>query len=130
MNGDGNRRVLVVEDEPDMALLVTTILEDAGYQVLAAGDGRQGLAVLEREHPDLILLDMKMPVMNGWEFAKVLRERFENHPPIVVFTAAENAALTASEIGADGYIGKPFDLDQFLSYVGRFFNNGRHAANG
>ncbi|TAK27878.1 MAG: response regulator [Chloroflexota bacterium] len=128
MNGDTDRCVLVVEDEPDMALLVTTILEDSGYRVLAAGDGRQGLAVLECAHPDLILLDMKMPVMNGWEFAKALHERYKNHPPVVVFTAAENAARTASEIGADGFIGKPFDLDQFISYIGRFFDDSSHAA--
>jgi len=125
-----DRCVLVVEDEPDMVLLVTTILEDAGYRVLSAGDGQQGLAVLEREHPKLILLDMKMPIMNGWEFAKALRERYNSHPPVVVFTAAENAARTASEIGADGHVGKPFDLDQFLAYVGRFFKNGNHSVEG
>jgi CheY-like chemotaxis protein len=69
--------------------------------------------------PGMILLDMRMPVMNGWEFAREFRTRYENPCPIVVVTAAENARARAEEIGADGWLAKPFDLQDVLDTVAR-----------
>jgi DNA-binding response OmpR family regulator len=106
--------VLVVEDDPDLLALVEMILRDAGYRVATAPDGRSALARVAEEMPALVLLDMRMPVMSGWEFAREFRARHGRAAPIVVVTAAENARARADEIGADGWLEKPFDLDDVL----------------
>lgn len=106
--------ILVVEDDPDLLALVDMILSDAGYRVRTAGDGRAALARVTEEMPALVFLDMRMPVMNGWEFAREFRARHGRAAPIVVVTAAENARERAEEIGADGWLAKPFELDDVL----------------
>jgi CheY-like chemotaxis protein len=116
--------VLVVEDDPDLLALVEMILVDAGYRVRTARDGRAALDRVGEEMPALILLDMRMPVMNGWEFAREFRARHERAAPIVVVTAAENARARAEEIDADGFLAKPFDLDDVLSAVERHAGRG------
>ena len=112
--------VLIVEDDPDLLSLVAMILRDAGYDVAAAEDGLQALARVEERMPGVILLDMRMPVMNGWEFAREYRARFARAAPIVVVTAAEDARARAQEIGADAWLEKPFDLDDVVRTVARF----------
>lgn len=112
-------RVLVVEDDSDLATLLELVLQDAGYRVRTAPHGRAALERVAEEVPALILLDMRMPVMNGWEFAQEFRARYGRACPIVVVTAAENARARAEEIGADGWLAKPFDLDDVLATVGR-----------
>src|SRR5436190_12173289 len=92
--------VLVVDDEPDLLEIVATVLADEGYRVLTARDGLEALQALTRELPGLILLDMKMPRMNGWEFAREFRAQYDDQIPIVVLTAAQDAQRRASEIGA------------------------------
>ncbi len=116
---DPARRVLVVEDDPDLSSLLEVILCDAGYRVLTAADGLQALERVAQEMPGLILLDMRMPRMNGWEFAREFHARHGRAAPIVVVTAAENAKLRAQEIGADGYLEKPFELEDVLRLVAR-----------
>ncbi len=111
------RTVLVVDDDPDILSIISFVLEEEGYRVVTAGDGREGLEAAEREMPDLILLDMKMPIMNGWEFAREFHARYDSKVPLVVLTAAEDAKRRAQEIGAVGWIGKPFDLDELVSIV-------------
>ena len=111
--------VLVVEDDPDLATLVQLIVADAGYEVATAADGAEALQRVAEGMPGLILLDMRMPVMNGWEFAREFRARHGQAAPIVVVTAAENARLRAEEISADGWLEKPFDLDDVLRVVAR-----------
>jgi CheY-like chemotaxis protein len=114
------RTVLVVEDDRDLRSLVELALTSAGYRVETATDGRAALAQVDREMPGLILLDMKMPGMNGWEFADAFRARFDASAPIVVLTAAREAAERAADVRADGHLGKPFDLDDLFAIVGRF----------
>jgi DNA-binding response OmpR family regulator len=114
------RDVLVVEDDPDLSALMEMILVDAGFTVRCAGDGRQALARCAEKLPALVLLDMRMPVMNGWEFAREFRARHVRAAPIVVVTAAENARLRAEEIGADGWLEKPFELEDVVAIAGRF----------
>jgi CheY-like chemotaxis protein len=111
--------VLVVEDDMDLLALVEMILLDAGYRVRTARDGRAALDRIGEEMPDVILLDMRMPVMNGWEFAREFRARHGHAAPIVVVTAAENARARAEEIQADGFLAKPFDLADVLGAVER-----------
>lgn len=112
-------RVLVVEDDRDLRDLMTLALEGDGYRVERARDGREALEIVDERMPDLILLDMRMPAMNGWEFARNFHERYDHQRPIVVVTAAANAGQRAEEIGADGYVAKPFDLEELLGEVHR-----------
>jgi len=113
-------RVLVVDDNEDILSLLALILEGEGYRVETAADGREGLEAVGRGMPDLILLDMKMPVMDGWEFAREYRAKYDRGgAPIVVLTAAADAKKYAGEIGAAAWIGKPFDLDALLDIVQR-----------
>ena len=114
------KAVLVVEDDPDMRQLVEEILTDEGYRVQTAGDGQAALEEVARELPAMILLDMRMPRMNGWEFARAFRERYGRRAPIVVLTAAADAGQRAAEIEADGYLGKPFELNDLVRTVGKF----------
>lgn len=112
--------VLVVEDDPDLLALVEMILCDAGYAVRTASDGRMALDRIAERMPALILLDMRMPGMNGWEFAREFRARHGRGAPIVVVTAAENARARAEEIAADGWLAKPFDLEDVLTAAARW----------
>ncbi len=111
-------RVLVVDDDEDIVELVRFVLESAGYAVVTAGDGRQALAAVTAAMPDLILLDMKMPIMDGKQFAAELRRRHDDAAPIIVLTAAEDARKRALEIGAIGWLAKPFELPDLLRAVG------------
>jgi DNA-binding response OmpR family regulator len=111
--------VLVVEDDPDLLALVEMVLADAGYRVRTAPEGRAALRAVEAEMPAVILLDMRMPGMNGWDFAREFRSRHGRACPIVVVTAAENARRRAEEIGAEGWLSKPFAIDDVLSTVDR-----------
>jgi CheY-like chemotaxis protein len=111
--------ILVVDDEPDLLELVRMVLKGDGHEVIVAANGREALTIVDEHTPNLILLDMRMPVMNGWEFAAELKTRQAPVPSIVVMTAAEDAAARASEIGAAGFIGKPFNIRVLLDEVRR-----------
>ncbi len=118
MTGGGRAaRVLVVDDDKGIREFVRTVLAEEGYEVAEATDGQQALERCDRVPPDVILLDMRMPVMDGWEFARTYRQRPGPHAPIVIVTAALDVAKDAKEIGADGFLGKPFQLDDLLQLV-------------
>jgi len=124
MDGKQAKKVLVIEDDQDLGSLVAILLQGDGYRVDVARNGREALARMEGEGqgdlPDLILLDMKMPIMNGPEFARELEVRYGHQAPIVVLTAAADAHRSAAEVGADAWLGKPFDPDKLLSTVRRY----------
>ncbi len=109
--------ILVIDDEPEILHTVAIILEFEGYQVEQASNGAEGLDCIERNPPSLVLLDMRMPVLNGWDFARILKEKGVQLP-IVVMTAAQDARRWAQEVGASGFIAKPFDVDDLLTTVG------------
>lgn len=111
--------ILVVDDDEDIVEMVSMILEQRGWHVVTAADGRQGLEAVAAACPDLILLDMKMPVMDGPTFAAELRRRYKPAPPIVVLTAAADARQCALDIGAADSIAKPFDLAELVGTVER-----------
>ncbi|MDB4966299.1 MAG: cheY [Myxococcales bacterium] len=118
-------KVLVADDDEDIRDAIVFILQRGGYQVVEAVDGREALDyVLASGLPHLILLDMNMPVMSGRELMSELRARGLTGAPIVVITAAYDAQRTAEEIGAAGFIGKPFDLEVLLETVGRHIGSG------
>jgi DNA-binding response OmpR family regulator len=95
------------------------ILQDAGHRVRTAPEGGAALARIAEEMPGTILLDMRMPGMNGWDFAREFRDRYGHACPIVVVTAAENARARAEEIGAEGWLSKPFEIEDVLATVAR-----------
>jgi len=106
-------RILVVDDEPDIRATVTAMLEIEGYAVGMASNGADALNAVEEQLPDLILLDMRMPVLDGWGFAAELRRR-GHEVPIVVMTAARDAARWAADIAAASFVAKPFRYDDLI----------------
>jgi CheY-like chemotaxis protein len=121
------RRILVVDDDSVIRGYIAETLGDEGYEAATAPNGAVALRLIERDRaegrlpPDLILLDMRMPVMDGWTFARAYREMPGPHAPIVVITAAHDALDRANEVGAFGVLPKPFDLDELLDEVERCF---------
>ncbi|NUP06214.1 MAG: response regulator [Polyangiaceae bacterium] len=115
--------ILVVEDDTDLRELVLAVLASAAFVVQQAQNGLEALASVRSRMPSLILLDMKMPVMTGWEFAAQYGSEFTDcarRAPIIVMSAAEHVASRAQQIGAAGYIAKPFSPDQLVEKVRGF----------
>jgi len=115
-----HKMILVIDDDQDLLDLVALMLESVGYRVETAINGLAGLQAVQHAKPDLILLDIKMPVISGQEFAREFYAHYDSSTPIVVITASESAQQRAKEIGASGWIGKPFDLDVLINTVGRY----------
>jgi CheY-like chemotaxis protein len=113
------RRVLVVDDDATIRQFIQMALESSGYEVTTAEDGRQALDSVRTLPPRLILLDMRMPVMDGWAFTRAYRETPPPHAPIVVLTAARDAGESAGEVDADAFLAKPINLRELLGLVGR-----------
>jgi CheY-like chemotaxis protein len=111
--------LLVVDDDEDLRTMVVQLLETEGYVVRAAADGLEALDLLETALPHLILLDMRMPRMDGWELGRRIRAMHGRKIPIVVMTAAEHAEKRAKEIEADDFVAKPFDVDNILRVIAR-----------
>jgi two-component system, chemotaxis family, chemotaxis protein CheY len=110
--------ILVIDDDEDVVDVIRFVLESAGYAVVCALDGRAGLEVAFAAHPDLILLDLRMPVMDGPTFAEEFRRR-GGSTPIVVVTAADDARRRAAAIQAAGWIAKPFEPADLVRLVAR-----------
>lgn len=121
-------RILVVDDDPDILDALAEILENEGYQVDRARNGQEALEHLAADKPDLILLDLMMPVMDGWEFARRVGEQPDCRPPIVVLSADRNVGAKAKEIGAVGFLAKPFELAELLQIVHDALAQGPSAA--
>jgi DNA-binding response OmpR family regulator len=106
------KTVLVVDDHRAMRALCRASLEEAGFHVLEAADGKEALASVRAEHPDLILLDIMMPGISGWEVTSaLLADRSTDQIPIIFISARTDLAdrMHAFELGAHGYLTKPFD---------------------
>jgi len=116
------RRVLVVEDEDTIGLVVADALADEGYEIRRARNGREALEILRSWLPHLILLDLMMPVMDGWAF-RTEQRRLDGpagQVPVIVLSAAREARIRAHELGAVEALSKPFELDQVVAAVGRW----------
>jgi two-component system response regulator MprA len=116
------RPILVVDDDQAILMTITEILALEGYPFITAADGAEALRQIAAQQPALVLLDMRMPILNGWEVARMLRER-GIMVPIVVMTAAQDARLWSEQIDAAGYLAKPFDLDDLLDTIARFVSD-------
>jgi two-component system response regulator PrrA len=113
-----DRPILVVDDDPTILAAVSETLDLEGYSVITAINGAEALLAMERDPPALVLLDMRMPVMDGWSFMRAVRSRGIDLP-VVVMTATADALRWAAEIGAQGVLAKPFDLEELIAAVER-----------
>jgi CheY-like chemotaxis protein len=114
-------KILVVDDDASIRSFIELALYTEGYQVVTAPNGALALHdVADHGEPDLILLDMRMPVMDGWQFAQAYRQRPAPHAPIIVMTAAQHAREWCAEVNADACLPKPFDLDALIACVEKF----------
>ena len=110
-------KILVVDDEPKLVQNVKAYLEDASFQVVTAADGREALEVFEREQPDLIILDLRLPKLHGMEVARAVRSA--SGVPIIMLTAqdADVDLVAGLEVGADDYLTKPFNPRELVARV-------------
>lgn len=119
------KTVLLTDDNPDIIELVQLILANSGYQLITASDGIEAVSVSLEQKPDLILMDLKMPNMDGFAATRALREKgFSN--PIVVLTASESDAdrKEAQQAGCDAYILKTLEMKDVVSTIDRFLHTG------
>ncbi len=112
-----NETILVVDDEPKIVQLARDYLEKSGFKVLSSGDGQQALAITRQERPDLIVLDLMLPGMDGLDVCRTIRR--ESDVPIIMLTARaeETDQLIGLELGADDYITKPFSPRALVARV-------------
>ena len=110
-------RILIVDDDDSIRQIVRLCLADEGFEVREASNGKVALDVLDVFKPDLILLDLRMPVMDGWEFARRYERLAGPSAPIVAFVAALNAELECATLTTASILAKPFDLDDLLEVV-------------
>jgi CheY-like chemotaxis protein len=110
--------VLVVDDEPGIRAVLVELLTDEGYSVVVAQDGAEALRRISDALPDVVLLDLNMPKLNGWEVVERLRA-LAITLPIVIMTAGQSAAIEAARLGAAAALPKPFAIDDVLTTVKR-----------
>ncbi len=117
------KRILLVDDEKDLVEMVKMRLEASGYEIIPAYDGQEALEKARSEKPDLIILDIMLPKMDGYKVCRMLKfdEKYKKIP-IIMFTARaqESDKETGEEVGADGYIIKPFEPEILLSKIQEF----------
>ena len=118
------RRVLVVEDDTSIRDTLELALTVQGYEVATAANGREAMALLRRWRPDLIVLDLMMPVMDGWNFRVAQRRAGYDDVPVLVLTASRNAADSNDALGAAERLQKPFDLRHLLDTISRLAQQG------
>lgn len=117
-------RVLIVDDEPDILLMLRVNLEAEGYQTALAADGETALRRISEERPDVVLLDVMMPVIDGWGVLETLgrQGRLDNAECRVIVVSAKSSErdlVRALELGALDYVQKPFDPDHLIATIGR-----------
>lgn len=116
-----SKKVLIVDDEPHIRMLLEQTLddlEDAGVEILTATNGREALDMVESERPDLMLLDVMMPLVNGFDVCRAVKAHPEHRKIYVMMLTAKGQEFdraTGAEVGADVYVTKPFDPDEVLA---------------
>jgi two-component system, cell cycle response regulator DivK len=117
------KRILVVEDQEDNRRIIRDLLTSAGYELIEAQDGAEGVRLAESERPDLILMDIQLPVLDGHEATRRIKQNPElRHIPIIVVTsyALSGDEQKAVAAGSDGYVAKPFSPRQLLATIRKF----------
>ena len=117
------KKILIIDDEPDILRAVKVRLMSFGYEVITAGDGNDIINLVQRDVPDLILLDLRLPYMNGDKICTIVKayDKFK-HIPIIIFTASSdpNTRKKVKDSGADGYLIKPLDAEELLQTIKKF----------
>jgi DNA-binding response OmpR family regulator len=115
------KTVLLVDDDAEIVQALQAVLERKGYRVLTAADGNEGLAMAEREAPDLVLVDMMMPRKSGFLVLETLKRRGPASPRVIMITGNEGSRhkAYAEHLGVDDYFRKPFELERLLDSVKR-----------
>jgi len=120
------QRVLIVDDEKDIVETIKFRLEFEGFECLVAYEGEEALLKARRENPDLILLDIMLPKINGYKVCRLLKfDESYKHIPIIMLTAKtqETDKLTGKETGADEYVCKPFVMDELVKMITKYLKN-------
>ena len=118
-----NKRVLVVDDEPDIVESIRFNLELENIECIEALDGEEALSKARKENPDLIILDIMLPKINGYKIARMLKfDESYKHIPIIMLTARtqQTDIKLGEETGADEYVTKPFDMDELVALVKKY----------
>lgn len=120
-----SKKILMVEDEPDIREAVQASLRSRGYMVIVAADGEEGLRKIKSEKPDLVLLDIVMPKVDGWQVLKAIRsdeDTATRELPVVMLTAnRETSSLIESQSQkATDYLMKPFDIEKLMRFIHRY----------
>ena len=112
-----NKKALVIEDDKNIAELLRLYLEKDGFEVSIAPDGGKGLQLAEDEHPDVVLLDIMLPVMDGWQVCREIRRT--SQVPIIMLTAKGETydKVSGLEMGADDYVTKPFEVKELIARI-------------
>ena len=112
-----NKKPLVIEDDKNIAELLRLYLEKDGFEVIIAGDGGKGLQLATDEHPDVVLLDIMLPVMDGWQVCREIRT--SSDVPIIMLTAKGETydKVSGLEMGADDYVTKPFEVKELIARI-------------
>lgn len=122
------RRILVIEDHPDSRELMSFLLTQSGYEVVSAADGMSGLEAARRTHPDLIISDIQLPLMNGFEVAAAIAADPDlAHIPLIAVTASAMAGDRENIIrsGFHDYVSKPIEPETFVVQIGRYLKKAR-----
>lgn len=119
--------ILVAEDDPDTSLSLRTVLERAGHQVTCTADGREAVALHHAHQPDLVILDINLPGLDGWAALRQIRDR--RGTPVLILTAreVETDKVRALQSGADDYLTKPFSVSELTSRVSAILRRARYA---
>lgn len=116
------KKILLIDDEPDIQMIVTARLESIGFEVLIARDGQEGLDLARKEFPDAILLDLMLPKLDGYKVCRMLKfdKAFEKIP-VIIFSARSSHPdqKLAEQAGADAYLTKPLDMKLFMETIQR-----------
>lgn len=124
----GSPTVLIVDDDPSHRDISGTVLRHHGYRVLEADDGERAIQLALDEHPSVILMDVRLPILDGWKATERLkRDPRTAHIPVIVFTAQamEQDRCRADEVGADSYLSKPCAPKRIVAEIRRWIGPGR-----
>lgn len=116
------KKILLVDDEPDLVKVTTYRLKKMGYDVVAGVTGQEALDLIRSEKPDLVLLDLRLPVIDGLDVCKKVKaDKKLKDIPIILFTASTGSIVdNVKEVGADGYLIKPFNQEQLAAELKKF----------
>src|SRR5687767_5730315 len=125
-----NPRVLIADDEPTLRSLLKTNLQLEGFETLTASNGEEALRAIREESPDVVLLDVMMPVMDGWQVLEELSKSDNRHTRVILVTAkaSTESQLHGWELGCDEYLTKPFDLDDMIERITQVVQRNGHEA--